>query len=562
MTRGKTSPTTPTTRRGWVSFVGAGPGDPDLLTVRALDVLRRADVVVTDSPDPEPLVRSLLGLPPVAPTPDEAGDAPAEKPLFVDGGFGEDGQPLTHAARAKVVVRHAKRGQRVVRLMTGDPFLYASGPEEAQAVAKAGIGFEVVPGVSSVAAVPAYAGIPLTTKDRREMTVVTCHDKIDWSQYADDRTLVLLSGVNRCADVAAALIAAGRSPSTPVAMTRVGTTTSQETVISTLEHIDADARAARMAPPAIIVIGDVVDLRETLSWFETKPLFGWRVLVPRTKDQAGPLVARLRGFGAIPEEVPTISVEAPRNPLQMDKAVRGLVEGRYEWIAFTSVNAVKAVREKFEEYGLDARAFSGLKIAAVGDKTASAIADWGLRADLVPSANDPAGQSAAGLLAIWPEFDDVLDPINRVFLPRADIATETLVAGLIDLGWEVDDVTAYRTVRATPPPASTRDAIKTGKFDAVVFTSSSTVRNLVGIAGKPHPSTVIAVIGPATAKTAEEHGLRVDVLAPKPDVDELVDALADFGASRRLEMLESGQPVTRPSERKPTARRTKATSSR
>ena len=200
------------------------------------------------------------------------------------------------------------------------------------------------------------------------------------------------------------------------------------------------------------------------------------------------------------------------------------------------------------------RAFSGLKIAAVGDKTAQAIAAWGLRADLVPTGE----QSAAGLLADWPEFDDLLDPINRVFLPRADIATETLVAGLIDLGWEVDDVTAYRTVRATPPPAATRDAIKTGKFDAVVFTSSSTVRNLVGIAGKPHPSTVIAVIGPATAKTAEEHGLRVDVLAPKPDVDAVVDALADFGATRRLAMVEAGEPVTRPSERKPSARRSKA----
>ena len=159
----------------------------------------------------------------------------------------------------------------------------------------------------------------------------------------------------------------------------------------------------------------------------------------------------------------------------------------------------------------------------------------------------PSGeQSAAGLLEDWPEYDDLLDPINRVFLPRADIATETLVAGLIDLGWEVDDVTAYRTVRATPPPAPTRDAIKTGKFDAVVFTSSSTVRNLVGIAGKPHPSTVIAVIGPATAKTAEEHGLRVDVLAPKPAVEELVDALADFGAARRVAMVEAGEPVTKP----------------
>jgi uroporphyrinogen III methyltransferase / synthase len=561
MTRGK--PTNgQTTPRGWVSFVGSGPGDPDLLTVRAVELLRRADVVVTESPEHEPLVRELLGLP--AALTEETGDdvpgtdAETERPYFVDGGFGEDGQPLTHAARAKVVVRHAKRGLRVVRLMTGDPFLYASGPEEAQACAKASIGFEIVPGVSSVAAVPAYAGIPLTTKDHREVTVVTCHDKVDWSMYGDNRTLVLLSAVNRVAQVAAALIEAGRSPETPVAMTRVGTTTAQETVTSTLATIAEDARAARMAPPAIVVVGAVVDLRETLSWFETKPLFGWRVLVPRTKDQAGPLVARLRGYGAIPDEVPTISVEPPRNPQQMDKAVRGLVEGRYEWIAFTSVNAVKAVREKFEEYGLDARAFSGLKLAAVGDKTAQAVADWGLRADLVPSGE----QSAAGLLADWPEYDELLDPINRVFLPRADIATETLVAGLIDLGWEVDDVTAYRTVRATPPPAATRDAIKTGKFDAVVFTSSSTVRNLVGIAGKPHPSTVIAVIGPATAKTAEEHGLRVDVLAAKPDVDELADALADFGASRRAGLLDSGQPVTRPSERKPTTRRTKATSSR
>ena len=334
-------------------------------------------------------------------------------------------------------------------------------------------------------------------------------------------------------------------------MTRVGTTTGQATVCSTLADIAADARAARMEPPAVTVIGDVVDLRETLSWFETKPLFGWRVLVPRTKEQAGSLTTRLRGYGAVPEEVPTISVEPPRNPQQMDKAVRGLVEGRYEWIAFTSVNAVHAVREKFEEYGLDARAFSGLKIAAVGDKTAQAIAAWGLRADLVPSGE----QSAAGLLEEWPPYDDVLDPINRVFLPRADIATENLVAGLIDLGWECDDVTAYRTVRATPPPAPTRDAIKTGKFDAVVFTSSSTVRNLVGIAGKPHPSTVIAVIGPATAKTAEEHGLRVDVLAPKPDVELLVDALADFGSSRRAAMVDAGQPVTKPSDRKPSSRR-------
>ncbi len=546
MTRAKTSPSQ-SQPRGWVSFVGSGPGDPGLLTVRAVELLRRADVVVTEVPDHVSLVQRLLG----TPAPVEGDGEAMTGPEIVDGGFGEDGQPLTHAARGKVVVKHAKKGQRVVRLMAGDPFLYASGPEEAQACVKAGLGFEIVPGVSSVHAVPAYAGIPLTTKDHREVAVVTCGDKVDWSQYADKRTLVLLSAVGQIGDIASALVAAGRDPQTPVAMTRVGTTTEQTTVRSTLDRVAADARAARMAPPAVTVVGDVVDLRETLSWFETKPLFGWRVLVPRTKDQAGALSERLRGYGAVPDEVPTISVEPPRNPQQMDKAVRGLVEGRYEWIAFTSVNAVKAVREKFEEYGLDARAFSGLKIAAVGDKTAQAIGDWGLRADLVPSGE----QSAAGLLEDWPDYDELLDPINRVFLPRADIATENLVAGLIDKGWECDDVTAYRTVRAAPPAPEVRDAIKTGKFDAVVFTSSSTVRNLVGIAGKPHASTVIAVIGPATAKTAEEHGLRVDVLAAKPDVEELVDALADFGAARRASLVESGQPVTKPSERKPSARR-------
>ncbi|WP_110240991.1 uroporphyrinogen-III synthase [Nocardioides gilvus] len=550
MTPGNT-PTKPTPT-GWVSFVGAGPGDPGLLTMRALELLQSAEVVITEMPEHVSMVRTVLGLPePVEPREgEETIVAEPVGPVFIDGGFAEDGQPLAPANRSRLVVKHGKKS-RVVRLMTGDPFMYASGPEEAQACVKAGIGFEIVPGVSAVAAVPAYAGIPLTDKNHREVAVVTCGGAIDWSQYADNRTLVLLSGVGSIGESAKALIEAGRSASTPVAVTRVGTTTEQSTLTSTLENVAADVRAARVAPPAIIVIGDVVNLRGALSWFETKPLFGWRVLVPRTKEQAGSLSSRLRDFGGVPEEVPTISVEPPRNPLQMDKAVRGLVEGRYEWIAFTSVNAVKAVREKFEEYGLDARSFSGLKIAAVGDKTAAAIAAWGLRADLVPTEE----QSAAGLLAEWPPYDDVLDPINRVFLPRADIATEVLVSGLIELGWECDDVTAYRTVRAAPPPAPTRDAIKTGKFDAVVFTSSSTVRNLVGIAGKPHPSTIIAVIGPATAKTAEEHGLRVDVMAAKPDVDVLVDALADFGAARRVAMLEAGLPVTKPSDRKAAGRR-------
>ncbi|MGW5190972.1 uroporphyrinogen-III synthase [Kribbella sp. NPDC004138] len=520
---------------GHVTFVGVGPGDPALLTLAGRDVLANADAVVVEGPEHDAFLSYCR---------------PGVE--VVDGSGAEGSRALRVAARARLVVKTAKSAANVVRLLSGDPFTFSSGAEEAAACKKAGIAFNVVPGVSEVSAVPTYAGIPLTMKGDREVTVVDlAENKLDLTRLQPKQTLVLLNAMDVLKETVGALVEAGFDASTPVALTVGGTTTSQTSVVGTLETIVADLRAAKVTGEAVVVVGAVVEQREALSWFETKPLFGWRILVPRTKDQAGPLMDRLRRYGAMPEEVPTISVEPPRNPQQMDKAIRGLVEGRYEWVAFTSVNAVKAVREKFDEYGLDARAFSGLKIAAVGDKTAEAIGAWGIRPDLVPSGE----QSAAGLVEDWPPFDEVLDPINRVFLPRADIATETLVAGLTDLGWEVDDVTAYRTVRAAPPPAPTREAIKSGKFDAVVFTSSSTVRNLVGIAGKPHASTVIAVIGPATLKTAEEHGLRVDAMAETPSVEELADALARFGADRRDTMVEAGEPVTRPSERRPGSRR-------
>jgi uroporphyrinogen III methyltransferase/synthase len=225
----------------------------------------------------------------------------------------------------------------------------------------------------------------------------------------------------------------------------------------------------------------------------------------------------------------------------MERAIRGLVTGRYAWVAFTSVNAVRAVREKLEEIGLDARAFAGVRVAAVGPSTAASLAAFGIRADLVPSGE----QSAAGLLAEWPPYDEVLDMLDRVFLPRADIATEALVAGLKVAGWAVDDVTAYRTVRAAPPPAPIREAIKGGGVDAVLFTSSSTVRNLVGIAGKPHESTVIACIGPATAATATELGLRVDVVASSTSVEVLVADLADFVTERGLTPSRPSRPRRR-----------------
>jgi uroporphyrinogen III methyltransferase / synthase len=514
---------------GRVAFVGAGPGDEGLLTVRAAELLARADLVVAG---PELAARLSRLAAPGAATADA--DSLAQDP--------------------RLLIKAAKAGQHVVRLFSGDPFLFGHATAEVAACAKARVPFEVVPGVPIATAVPAYAGIPLTSDASGDVRVI--HASEVSRVQVGPGTLVILGAETGPADLAKMLVAAGWADTTPFAVTWNGTTTDQHTVVCTLGSVTADLKAAGVSlltahGPAVAVVGEGVAAQAALSWFETKPLFGWRVLVPRTKEQAGEVTARLRGWGAVPEQVPTIAVEPPRTPQQMERAVKGLVTGRYQWIAFTSVNAVRAVREKFEEYGLDARAFAGIKVAAVGESTAAALREFGIMPDLVPEKK----QSAEGLADAWPAYDDVLDPINRVLLPRADIATESLLARLTELGWEAEDVTAYRTVRAAPPPAPIREAIKGGGFDAVLFTSSSTVRNLIGIAGKPHAVTAIAVIGPETAKTAAEFGLRVDVKAPRPSVTALVDALAEYGAGLRDAAVAAGEPVRRPSERRRGARR-------
>ncbi len=513
---------------GWVALVGAGPGDEGLLTVRATELLGQAGLVVAPA--------DLTGI--------------ARRHLRPDARLTE---PADAATTAATLVQAAQDGQLAVRLYGGDPLLNGAAAE-ATACAQSGVRFEIVPGVPLATAVPAYAGIPLTSDPAGELRVIQAAE-VSRVAYSP-ATLVVLGADAGPAELGKMLIAAGWPEATPFAITWDGTTSTQQTVVSTLGRIGPDLKAAGVSlantrGPAIAVIGETVATHSTLSWFETKPLFGWRVLVPRTKEQAAGVSQRLREYGAVPEEVPTIAVEPPRTPQQMERAVKGLVTGRYQWVAFTSVNAVRAVRERFEEYGLDARAFAGVKVAAVGEQTSKALLDFGIRPDLVPEED----QSAEGLAAAWPPYDDVLDPINRVLLPRADIATETLLARLIDLGWEAEDVTAYRTVRAAPPPAPVREAIKGGGFDAVLFTSSSTVRNLVGIAGKPHAVTVIGVIGPQTAKTAAEFGLRVDVTAPKPSMTSLVDAMAEYGAALRAAAGEAGEPVRRPSERRRGARR-------
>jgi len=511
------SPTKPRKPAGQVALVGAGTGDPGLLTVRATELIGAADLVLADVRCGTALL-SLAG-PDAEVVTTEPGDL-----------------------QGSAIVAAAKDGRRVVRLLPGDVFVADEGAKEAEAVTKAKLRLEVVPGLPHAVAVPDYAGVPVGLP----RTVARVTDGMDWRAIAGaPGNLVLLCGVGDVAKAASSLVEHGRKPDTAASVTIGGTTSTQRTVVTTLTAADADLRG--LDGDAVVVVGDAVKKLEKLSWFESRPLYGWKVLVPRTRDQAGVLSAQLRGYGAVPVEVPTIAVEPPRTPAPMDRAVKGIGDGRYMWVAFTSTNAVKAVREKLEESGLDARIFSGVKVAAVGDATAQALVDFGIRPDLVPTEE----QSSEGLLKVWAPFDESFDPIDRVFLPRADIATDTLLAGLKDLGWQVDDVTAYRTVRAAPPPAETREALKGGGFDAVLFTSSSTVRNLVGIAGKPHDTTVLACIGPQTKATAEELGLRVDVLSPRPDVATLVEALAEFAAARRAE----GEPPPSASRKRKAAKR-------
>ena len=514
---------------GWVAFVGAGPGDENLLTVRAAALIGRADLVVAAEWVGERLAHLMK---PGATLVDS--DAQLSDP--------------------KLLIKAARAGQLAVRLFSGDPFLFCNAAADAAACAKARVPFEVVPGVSAATAVPEYAGVPLTTDATGDVRIIHA---VEISRVSvSDGTLVILGAESGPVDIGKMLIAAGWAETTPFSITWNGTTTDQHTVVGTLGSIAADLKAAGVSlltahGPAVAVVGEGVSAQHALSWFETKPLFGWRVLVPRTKEQADEVCDLLRARGAVPEQVPTIAVEPPRTPQQMERAVKGLVTGRYQWVGFTSVNAVRAIREKFEEYGLDARAFAGVKVAAVGEQTAKALRAFGIVPDLTPDGE----QSAEGLADVWPAYDDILDPMNRVLLPRADIATEGLLTRLTELGWEAEDVTAYRTVRAAPPPAPVREAIKGGGFDAVLFTSSSTVRNLIGIAGKPHAVTVIAVIGPQTAKTAAEFGLRVDVVAEEPSIAALVDGLAAHGASLRDAAIEAGEPVRKPSERRRGARR-------
>jgi uroporphyrinogen III methyltransferase/synthase len=527
-------------------FVGSGPGDPGLLTTRAAAVLANAALVFTDPDVPEPVL-ALIGkdLPPVSgPAPAGPQDANGEgatdrepgqaAPAVISGGA--DIRPALGdpAEVAKTLTAEARSGTDVVRLVAGDPLTVDAVITEVNAVARSHLHVEIVPGLAATSAVPTYAGLPLGSSH----TVADVRGDVDFEALAAaPGPLILQATASHLADAARALIDHELAEATPCVVTALGTTCQQRSVETTLQGLTDPAvlsgtDAVGPSPgPLVVTIGKTVASRAKLNWWESRALYGWTVLVPRTKDQAGEMSERLTSYGALPIEVPTIAVEPPRSPAQMERAVKGLVDGRFQWVVFTSTNAVRAVWEKFGEFGLDARAFSGVKIACVGESTADRVRAFGISPELVPAGE----QSSLGLLDDFPPYDSVFDPVNRVLLPRADIATETLAEGLRERGWEIEDVTAYRTVRAAPPPADTREMIKTGGFDAVCFTSSSTVRNLVGIAGKPHARTIIACIGPKTAETAAEFGLRVDVQPDTAAIGPLVDALAEHAARLRAE---------------------------
>lgn len=568
------------TGHGRILFVGAGPGNPELLTIRARDILETTAHAWVD-PAVLGSVRSIIAtrLPvpqakldaaeaeweaqvkaakeagarrrPPRPAPPTAAEIVLAAPAAMENTpqateeqtSGESAEELDSTGvslavapdvLAEQMIACAKAGNDVVRLVAGNPLSNPAVMDELQHVAASSVDFQVIPGMTGSVAVPAFTGIGVGP----DVTEADVRGGTDWDQLAAaGLPLIITAAPDDLATIAQELKSRGIAGNTPATVTLHGTTRRQRSYDATLDTMKSittqsgpAAKDGELPDELIVTIGSQVGNRSKYSWWENRALYGWTVLVPRAKNQAGPMSARLASHGAIPVEVPTISVEPPRSPVQMERAIKGLVDGRYHWIVFTSVNAVKAVWDKLREFGLDARALAGVRVAAVGPKTSQAVKDLGITPELLPK--DDA-RNAAGLVDVFPPHDPDLDLVDRVLLPRADIATDVLVDGLIELGWDVEDVVAYRTVRAAPPSPEIRDMIKTGGFDAVCFTSSSTVKNLVGIAGKPHNRTIIACIGPMAAQTAREHGLRVDVMPEAAGVPELVDALAAHVAELR-----------------------------
>jgi uroporphyrinogen III methyltransferase/synthase len=495
-----------TTRRGKVWLVGAGPGDPGLLTIKGARAITTCDALVYDYLASQAIVD-------LAP--------PACERIYV--GKKAGAHTLTQTEITALIVKLARDGKRVVRLKGGDVFVFARGGEEAQALHAAGVPFELVPGITSAIAVPAYAGIPVTHRDHNTtFSISTGHEdplkgytSLDYAKLANPKaTTIFLMAMTNLRGIVGALLANGLAATTPVAIVREGTKPTQETLVGTLGTIVDDVERTRFAAPAVVVVGSVVNERESIRWFDRAPLFGKRVLVTRPAAQSSDVAQELWEVGAEPVLAPTIAIGPPNDEAAVIAALARLRD--YAWIVFTSRNGVDAFFERLDLSGKDARALAGTKVAAIGPKTAAALAARGIRVDFMPAVfvNEAV---AAGLV-------DRTAAGDRVLLFRAQEARDVLPETLLAAGRTVDVVAAYKTRYVDD--ASLRE--RAAACDIVTFTSASTVDgfvyNIADAAAVLAPKTV-AAIGPITAATARAHGIRVDVIAAEFTVEGLVNAL-------------------------------------
>jgi uroporphyrinogen III methyltransferase / synthase len=492
-------------------LAGAGPGDLGLVTLRVKELVERADVIVYDALcNPQILQWAHTG---------------AE---IIYAGKRANQHALKQEETNALLVKKTAEGKKVVRLKGGDPFLFGRGGEEAEELAKAGLRFEVIPGVTSAIAAPAYAGIPVTHREHTaQLTIFTGHEdptkpesKLNYAELAKNPgTRLMLMGVERIGTISQELIAHGASPDLPVALVRWGTTGQQRTLTGKLSDIAQKVQDTGFKAPAVCVIGDVVKLRDSLNWFETRPLFGKRIVVTRTRKQAGALSSRLRELGADVFEVPTIRIEPPTDLKEFGLLVND--SHTYDWLIFTSPNGVDAFFEMFFRIFKDVREIGGVRIAAIGPATAARVAEYHLQVDL-----QPKEFVAEGVLAAFKTEGSVEN--LKILIARAEEARDVLPTELTKQGAIVDVAVAYRTVAETDDVSGGQERLKTEGADLITFTSSSTAENFLKL-GIPLPEGCkTASIGPVTSKTMKELGLNVDVEAKQYDIPGLVDAICKF----------------------------------
>jgi uroporphyrinogen III methyltransferase/synthase len=503
--------------RGKVYLVGAGPGDLGLITVKGLCVLAKADVVVYDQLANDRLLEFSSG----------------EK-IYVGKQAGR--HSMKQPDINKLLARKALEGKTVVRLKGGDPFVFGRGGEEALHLRKKNLDFEIVPGVTSAVAVPAYAGIPVTHRGKASsVTFVTGHEDptkggsaINWKALAaSGGTLVFLMGVKNLARICSRLLGAGMKKNCPAALIEKGTTSAQRAVSGTLSTLPARADASGVKPPAILVVGDVASLRKEMQWYEKLPLFGKRILVTRTRSQASRLSTLLEESGARAIEVPTISIEPPASWEELDAELSTIAE--YDWLILTSANGADSVLCRMEELGIAPAAMKDIKICAIGPATTARLSEAGLRVDAMPDRY--VAEEVVNLF----EFGDMAG--KRVLLPRAAAARDVIPRGLGKMGARVTEVAAYRTVRPRGVGPKLRRLLSNGSLDCITFTSSSTCSNFVALLGKNDSELLRKVklfsIGPITTKTARDAGLKIAATAADYTLEGLVGCIVDYYSKRR-----------------------------